>query len=162
MFTKLLFVSERPHTMGGRRPITTNRPNRRPVTTSITQRPRTVPSTWQFTCPIMETHYPVINTDKTKAVKGPIIARKIRSAQSMRNASIRALSSNGSQVAILQPYPLNYNAFIVTSLSRQMKELYTVPQDFVVGTKGLNSSSSLEDDKEEEEDETDSTYWKMT
>ena len=146
----------RPGTRATTRPPTraaARRPSTTPLRTrpSVTSRPHTVGATrtktWHYgRPPPPEAHAPVIDWNKARQIRAPIVTRR----------AVRASETRGQQkteVSVLQPYPMNYNAFLVQSLRKDLDALYRSPTPVLTNSKG---SSGSEDEGSIEE------FWKMT
>jgi len=126
-----------------------------------TSRPHTVATTrthkthyYYGKPPPKEAHAAVLNWNRTQEIKAPIIARRIRSTESTKTEDAKQV-----HVSVLQPYPMNYNTFLVQTLFKDMSKLYPNPDNL------LMSKEEGEDTfKEEVQDKSDSRFncWKMT
>ena len=84
----------------------------------------------------------MIDWNKARQIKAPIMRRRARSSTACGKEN-----NEKTEVSVLQPYPLNYNAFLVQSLRKEMGTLYSVPPDIVIRpSKSSQSDSSSDDD----------------
>ncbi|KAL5264329.1 hypothetical protein ACHWQZ_G005430 [Mnemiopsis leidyi] len=133
----------RPHTVGASRPRT------RSITTA---------RTWYYgKPPPKEAHAAVIDWNKARQIKAPIMRRRARSSSACGKEN-----NERTEVSVLQPYPLNYNAFLVQTLKKDMGTLYSVPPDLIIRP----SKSSHGSDQSSSDDEVSiagyCNQWKMT
>lgn len=133
----------------------------RPHTVAAT-RPRSISTTrtWHYgRPPPKEAHAAVIDWNKARLIKAPIIRRRAKSSNSC-NKEV----NEKTEVSVLQPYPLNYNAFLVQSLRKDMGKLYSVPSNIII--RRSNKSSQDGSETSSDDDVSIGTYcndhWKMT
>lgn len=148
------------------------RPVSRPTQNGAPPRPHTVAGTrprtistakkWHYgRPPPVEAHAAVIDWNKAKQIRAPIMCRRERvsSAGKKENAE-------HTEVSVLQPYPMNYNTFLVQSLRKDMSSLYTPSPDLIIRPASSKSAQESTDEEEDDEENGDNisvqTYWKMT
>lgn len=98
-----------------------------------TSRPHTVATTrthkthyYYGKPPPKEAHAAVLNLSRTQEIKAPIIERRLRSRESTKTEDAKQ-----PHISVLQPYPMNYNTFLVQTLFKDMSKLYPDPDNII-------------------------------
>lgn len=98
-----------------------------------TSRPHTVATTrthkthyYYGKPPPKEAHAAVLNLSRTQEIKAPIIERRLRSRESTKPEDAKQ-----PHISVLQPYPMNYNTFLVQTLFKDMSKLYPNPDNLI-------------------------------
>lgn len=131
MMQNMMYIQEqsaRPQT----RMTSTRGPQNRSLSRA-TSRPHTVATTrthkthyYYGKPPPKEAHAAVLNLSRTQEIKAPIIERRLRSRESTKPEDAKQ-----PHISVLQPYPMNYNTFLVQTLFKDMSKLYPNPDNLI-------------------------------